>query len=97
MLLPPEDDDEGDGEDGEDDDAVREDEPVAPVGELSRQEAVSVVAAFFDSGFLKAGMPFEMASTPVSAVQPAAKVRISSQTSEPPAIVSCAKAPTDWS
>ena len=34
---------------------------------------VSVAAAFFDSGGLKAGTPSEMASTPVMAVQPLAK------------------------
>jgi hypothetical protein len=33
----------------------------------------SVVAAFLDSGALNAGTPLEMASTPVSAVQPAEK------------------------
>jgi hypothetical protein len=36
---------------------------------------VSVVAALRDSGFLKAGIPFEIASTPVSAEQPEAKAR----------------------
>ena len=36
---------------------------------------IRVVAAFFDSGFLKAGMPLEIASTPVSAVQPEVKAR----------------------
>ena len=35
----------------------------------------SVVAAFFASGGLKAGTPFEIASTPVMAVQPLAKAR----------------------
>ena len=34
---------------------------------------VSVAAAFFDSGGLKAGTPSEIASTPVMAVQPLAK------------------------
>ena len=35
----------------------------------------SVVAAFLLLGFLKAGTPFEMASTPVSAAQPEEKAR----------------------
>ena len=35
----------------------------------------SVVAAFLDLGLRKAGTPLEMASTPVSAVQPEAKAR----------------------
>ena len=34
-----------------------------------------VIAAFLDSGFLKAGTPSAIASIPVSAVQPAAKAR----------------------
>jgi len=45
---------------------------------------VSVVAALSDSGFLNAGMPFEIASTPVKAVQPAANARIISQISTHP-------------
>ncbi len=36
---------------------------------------ISVVEAFLDSGFLKAGMPLEIASTPVRAAQPEAKAR----------------------
>ena len=36
---------------------------------------ISVIDAFFDSGFLNAGMPFEIASTPVSAAQPDANAR----------------------
>ena len=36
---------------------------------------INVVEAFFNSGCLKAGTPFEIASTPVSAVQPAANAR----------------------
>ena len=35
----------------------------------------SVVAALRDSGGLKAGMPLEIASTPVSAVHPEANAR----------------------
>ena len=35
----------------------------------------SVVAAFFDFGFLNAGTPLEIASTPVSAAQPDENVR----------------------
>ena len=35
----------------------------------------SVVAAFRDCGYLNAGTPFEIASTPVSAVVPAANAR----------------------
>ncbi len=34
---------------------------------------INVVAAFFDSGFLNAGTPLEMASTPVSATAPEEK------------------------
>ena len=37
------------------------------------REWISVVDAFFDSGRLKAGTPFEIASTPVSAVAPCEK------------------------
>ena len=36
---------------------------------------VRVVAAFFASGFLKAGTPSEIASTPVRAAEPAVKAR----------------------
>ena len=38
------------------------------------------VEAFFDSGFLNAGMPLEIASIPVRAVQPDAKARSSRKT-----------------
>ena len=38
----------------------------------------SVVRALRHSGGLKAGTPFEMASTPVIALQPSAKARIRS-------------------
>ena len=41
---------------------------------------VSVVRAFRHSGGLKAGTPFETASTPVIALQPSAKARISRST-----------------
>ena len=39
--------------------------------------AVSVVAAFFDSGGLKAGTPLAIASVPVRATEPLAKARSS--------------------
>ena len=41
----------------------------------------SVVAAFLLFGFLKAGTPLEMASTPVSAAQPEEKARASRKSS----------------
>ena len=41
---------------------------------------VSVVRALRHSGGLKAGTPFETASTPVIALQPSAKARISRST-----------------
>ncbi len=46
-----------------------------------------VVAAFFDFGGRKAGTPFEIASTPVSAVQPEAKARSASISRPIPASV----------
>ncbi len=45
--------------------------------------AMSVVAALCDSGFLKAGTPLEMASTPVSATAPEENARSSSRTVSP--------------
>ena len=44
----------------------------------------SVVAAFLLFGFLKAGTPLEIASTPVSAAQPEENVRASSATMAKP-------------
>ncbi|GAA3029366.1 hypothetical protein GCM10020000_02420 [Streptomyces olivoverticillatus] len=44
-----------------------------------------VLAAFFDLGLRKAGTPLEMASTPVSAVQPLEKARRHSMTRAKPA------------
>ncbi len=45
----------------------------------------SVVAAFFDLGFLNAGTPLEMASTPVSAADPEEKLFSSRKTRAKPA------------
>jgi hypothetical protein len=44
---------------------------------------VSVFAAFLASGGLKAGTPSEIASTPVSAAEPAVKARRINQTERP--------------
>ena len=46
--------------------------------------SASVVAAFFDFGFLNAGTPLEIASTPVSAAEPEEKPRSSRNTSANP-------------
>ena len=43
---------------------------------------VSVIRAFRHSGGLKAGTPFETASTPVIALQPSANARISRSSAE---------------
>ena len=52
--------------------------------------ATSVAAAFLAFGDLKAGTPFETASTPVSAVQPDAKARRTRKTtSKPPVSLAC--------
>ena len=45
---------------------------------------ISVVAAFFDSGFWNAGTPFEIASTPDSAMAPEEKARSSRKIDTPP-------------
>ena len=44
----------------------------------------SVVAAFLDFGFLNAGTPLEIASTPVSAAEPEEKLFSSRKTSAKP-------------
>ncbi len=44
----------------------------------------SVVAAFLDFGFLKAGTPLEMASTPVSAADPEENPRATRKTRAKP-------------
>ena len=51
--------------------------------------AMRVVAAFFDSGFLNAGTPLEMASTPVSATAPDENARRRSSTREPGEAAGC--------
>jgi hypothetical protein len=45
---------------------------------------VSVVAAFFVSGGLKAGTPLEIASTPDSAMAPEENARINKKSEAPP-------------
>src|SRR5260221_7634635 len=58
---------------------------------------VSVVAALRGPGFLKAGTPLEMASTPVIAVQPAANaLRIRKSESGSVAATNCKWAVIGW-
>ena len=53
-----------------------------PMNRIARMTAmpISVVAAFFDSGGLKAGTPVAIASVPVSATAPDANARSSRKT-----------------
>ena len=44
----------------------------------------NVMAAFFEVGFLKAGIPFEIASTPESATAPELKARANKKIVIPP-------------
>ena len=54
----------------------------------------SVVAAFLLLGFLKAGTPLEMASTPVRAAQPEENVRANSATMAKPVNAAYRSSPT---
>ena len=47
---------------------------------------VSVVAAFFDSGFLNAGTPLEIASVPDSAIAPDENARRRMSVERPPSM-----------
>ena len=53
------------------------------VGPEDQAHVVSVFAAFFDSGFWNAGTPFEIASTPESAMAPDEKARSNISTERP--------------
>ena len=57
--------------------------PISIVTEMVPRSS-SVVAAFLLLGFLNAGTPFEIASTPVSAAQPEENARASSATMTKP-------------